>query len=68
MGWDRGPNGGPLPRLDGARAGYPGSDLSFAVWMTTPSVDLDDLTPAQALQCGRHEEVTKPLAAMRAIG
>jgi hypothetical protein len=56
-----------LSGLDEARAGYPGSDLSLALWMTTPSADLDCLTPAQALHRDRHEQVAEPLAAIRTI-
>jgi hypothetical protein len=64
-GWDRGAIGQPLPHLDDVRCGYPGSELSFAVWMTTPNADLDGATPAKALHDGRHIDVIEAAAALR---
>jgi hypothetical protein len=63
--WDRGSDGRPLPHLDDARRGYPGSELSFAVWLSTPNVDLDGSTPAAALAAGRHAAVVEAATALR---
>ena len=63
--WDRGPDGERLPYLDDARRAYPGSELSFAVWMTTPNPDLDAITPAQALVAGRRDEVVHAAAVLQ---
>lgn len=67
-GWDRGADGQPLPHLDDAHRAYPGSDLSFAVWMTTPSADLGGVTPAQALVDGRRRAVIEAAAALTFAG
>lgn len=63
-GWDRGGDGQPLPHLADARGAYPGSDLSFAVWMTTANPDLGGVTPAQALADHRHAAVLEAATAL----
>lgn len=55
--WDRDADGRPLPHLADVRGCYPGTDLAFAVWMTTPNADLGGVTPAQALKARRRAAV-----------
>jgi hypothetical protein len=66
--WDRGADGSPLPHLDDARRAYPGTGLSFAVWMTTANADLDGATPARALVEGRHRAVIEAATALTFAG
>lgn len=63
-GWDRASDGQPLPHLADVRGVYPGSGLSFAVWMTTPNADLRGSTPARALADGRHKAVLEAATAL----
>jgi hypothetical protein len=57
---------GVLPGLAQVIAAYPGGALSLTAWATSPSADLDDATPAQAL--ARRGGVARVLAALQAVG
>jgi hypothetical protein len=54
-----------LPGLPDVIAAYPGSALSLTTWATSPSADLDDVMPAQALT--RRDGVPRVLAAVQAL-
>jgi hypothetical protein len=56
---------GVLPGLGAVIAAYPGGSLSLSTWATTPSPDLDRVTPAQAL--ARRGGVPRVLEALRAL-
>jgi hypothetical protein len=56
---------GALPGLAQVIAAFPGSTLSLTSWATTPSADLDDAAPAQALT--RHDGVARVLEAVHAL-
>lgn len=56
---------GVLPGLERLIAVFPGSALSLTSWATTPSADLDDATPAQALT--RRDGLARVFEAVRAL-
>jgi hypothetical protein len=55
--WGQAPGGAPLPGVDEIRGAYPGTDLAFAVWMTSTNVDLGGTTPREALIHGQRARV-----------
>jgi hypothetical protein len=63
--WGQAPDGARLPGVDEIRGAYPGTDLAFAVWMTSASVDLGGITPREALIRGQRARV---LAVAGALG
>ena len=56
---------GVLPGLKQAIAAYPGGALSLTSWATSPSPDLDGVTPAQAL--ARRGGIARVLDAIQAL-
>jgi hypothetical protein len=56
---------GVLPGLKQVIAAYPGGALSLTSWATSPSVDLDGVTPAQTL--ARRGGIARVLDAVQAL-
>lgn len=56
-----------LPGIGALRDAFPGGLVALSRWVTTPNVDLNDATPADALAAGRVEQVVAAAAATTAV-
>ena len=59
---------GVLPGLDQLAAGFPGGTVALSTWATTPSPDLDDMTPADRLVRGEVDRVVSTARNLTASG